>query len=68
MCDVLRGILNQRLTEVGEAAPEFLMALATGQMRLSPAHLSALVLDFADASDDESWRFLWSQIEHSSDD
>ncbi|MEZ6039631.1 MAG: hypothetical protein R3C20_03945 [Planctomycetaceae bacterium] len=62
MHDVLRTLFSQRTTEVGEAATEFLVALATRQLRLVPSYLNALYEEFESADDGETWRFYWHWI------
>jgi hypothetical protein len=62
MHDILRTLFSQRTTEVGEAAPEFLVALATQQLRLVPTYLKALCEEFASADDREAWQFYWQWI------
>ena len=62
MHDVLRAVFRQRQTEVGEASMEFLLALATKQLRLSPSYLDALAREFEEGEGDELWRFLWMRI------
>jgi hypothetical protein len=62
MHDILFTLFSQRTTEVGEAALEFLVALATRQMRLVPTYLKALSEEFAEADDREVWKFYWEWI------
>jgi hypothetical protein len=63
MHEVLRTFFNQRDTEVGEASMEFLVALATHQLRLTPTYLKALHEEFATVEDSKTWRFYWECIQ-----
>ncbi|MAT16626.1 MAG: hypothetical protein CMJ46_15305 [Planctomyces sp.] len=62
MHEVLRTLFNQRRTEVGEAAIEFLVALATGQLRLTQSCIGTLYEEFANVTQSSIWHFYWECI------
>jgi hypothetical protein len=62
MAEVLRSVFENRDSEIGEAAPEFLLAIATGHLRMAENWIKGLIDDFADASSNEVWQFLWSRV------
>jgi len=63
MRNIVSTILDQSNESVGEAADEFLLALAIGRLRLCTSHTAALRDEFGEHSqDDATSKFLWKKI------
>jgi len=62
MAQILDSILEQRLSETGEAAMEFLLALAMRKLRLDDPAVKLLVDKHAEAMDDPISNQLWQRI------
>jgi hypothetical protein len=62
MAQILDSILEQRMGETGEAATEFLIALAMRKLRLSNTAVKSLFKKHASAMDDPISRQLWQVV------
>jgi hypothetical protein len=62
MADVIRHVLGHIDTQAGEAAREFVLALALGQLRLRAADLDALRSKFSVDQRDPVIRAIWTRV------
>ena len=62
MAQIVDSILEQRMGETGEAATEFVLALAMKKLRLGHGAVMGLVDKYASAMDDPISKQLWQVI------
>lgn len=62
MAHILDSIFEQRLTEIGEATMEFLLALAMRKLRIDDPAVNFLINKHASAMDDPISKQLWKRI------
>lgn len=62
MRSIIATILEQATSNVGEAANEFLLALARGRLQLCPTHIKSLFTKFGQPTADTVGGFFWEAI------
>lgn len=62
MRSIVATILDQESTDVGEAANEFLLALALGRLRICPTHIASLIEEFGRSPKDSVVKYFWEKI------
>ncbi len=63
MRSIIATIFDQAMTNVGEAANEFLLALARGRLQLCPTHMASLNAERDHPASDPIASYLWDRIE-----